>query len=189
MMTLIALAVEMIVNVFLVIRNAVIRLLPAPEFVVVTVRGPLPERRPVSPARLRRWLGRMWDTPPPESLEEWRERLRLLAGDPRVRGIVLKLGNLQAGLASLEGLRRALRSFRASGKRLVTYLETCDLRGYYLASAAETVVARRVLNSRGMGCAARRRSCGWRLIGWASARSSRISPSTRPPRTGSCIRR
>src|SRR5207249_7963252 len=105
MMTLIALAVEMIVNVFLVIRNAVIRLLPAPEFVVVTVRGPLPERRPVSPARLRRWLGRMWDTPPPESLEEWRERLRLLAGDPRVRGIVLKLGDLQAGLASLEGLR------------------------------------------------------------------------------------
>ena len=141
MMTLIALAVEMIVNVFLVIRNAVIRLLPAPEFVVVTVRGPLPERRPVSPARLRRWLGRMWDTPPPESLEEWRERLRLLAGDPRVRGIVLKLGDLQAGLASLEGLRRALRSFRASGKRLVAYLETCDLRGYYLASAAETVVA------------------------------------------------
>jgi len=67
MMTLIALAVEMIVNVFLVIRNAVIRLLPAPEFVVVTVRGPLPERRPVSPARLRRWLGRMWDTPPGES--------------------------------------------------------------------------------------------------------------------------
>src|SRR5438034_10641160 len=74
MMTLIALAVEMIVNVFLVIRNAVIRLLPAPEFVVVTVRGPLPERRPVSPARLRRWLGRMWDTPPPESLERSEER-------------------------------------------------------------------------------------------------------------------
>src|SRR5439155_373120 len=54
---------------------------------------------------------------------------------------VLKLGDLQGGLASLEGLRRALRSFRASGKRLVAYLETCDLRGYYLASAAETVVA------------------------------------------------
>src|SRR5256886_9286274 len=141
MMTLMALAVEMIVNVFLVIRNAVIRLLPAPEFVVVTVRGPLPERRPVSPARLRRWLGRMWDTPPPESLEEWRERLRLLAGDPRVRGIVLKLGDLQAGLASLEGLRRALQSFRASGERLVAYLETFGLRGDFLASAAEAAVA------------------------------------------------
>src|SRR5438552_17014561 len=141
MITLIALAVEMIVNVFLVIRNAVIRLLPAPEFVVVTVRGPLPELRPVSPARLRRWVGRLWDTPPGESLEEWRARLRLLAGDPHVRGIVLKLGDLQAVRASLEGLRRALQSFRASGKRLVAYLETCDLRGYYLASAAETVVA------------------------------------------------
>src|SRR2546427_3238595 len=119
MMTLIALAVEMIVNVFLVIRNAVIRLLPAPEFVVVTVRGPLPERRPVSPARLRRWLGRMWDTPPPESLEEWRERLRLLAGDSRVRGIVLKLGDLQGGLASLEGLRRGVRAVPGAGEQLV----------------------------------------------------------------------
>src|SRR2546428_13462347 len=117
MMTLMALAVEMIVNVFLVIRNAVIRLLPAPEFVVVTVRGPLPERRPVSPARLRRWLGRMWDTPPPESLEEWRERLRLLAGDPRVGGIVLKLGDLQTGLAALEGLRGAPRSVPAARER------------------------------------------------------------------------
>src|SRR5205809_6530743 len=101
MMTLIALAVEMIVNVFLVIRNAVIRLLPAPEFVVVTVRGPLAARRPVSPAGLRRWLGRMWDTRPGESVEVWRERLRLLAGVCRVRGIVVQLGHWHAGLAWL----------------------------------------------------------------------------------------
>src|SRR5437870_11759927 len=102
MMTLIALAVEMIVNVFLVIRNVVIRLLPAPELVVVTVRGPLPERRPVSPARLRRWLGRMRDTSPGAGLEDCRERLRLLADDPRVRRVALKLAGLPAALASLE---------------------------------------------------------------------------------------
>lgn len=140
-MVLIALLIETVINVLLLIRNAVIRLLPAPEFVVVTVRGSLPERRPVLPGRLRRWMGRMWDAPPPESLEEWRERLRLLAGDPRVRGLVLKLGDLHAGLASLEGLRRSFQQFRKSGKRLVAYLATCDLPGYYLASAAETVVA------------------------------------------------
>ena len=140
-MILITIVVETIINGLLLIRNAVIRLRPAPEFVVVTVRGPLPERRPAPPGRLRRWLGRAWVTPPPESLEEWRERLRLLAGDRRVRGIVVKLGDLHAGLASLEGLRRALQSFRASGKRLIAYLATCDLPGYYLISAADTVVA------------------------------------------------
>src|SRR2546429_9255950 len=141
MMTLMALAGEVNVNVFLVIGNAVIRLLPAPEFVVVTVRGPLPERRPVSPARLRRWLGRMWDTPPGESLEEWRERLRLLAGDPRVRGIVLKLGDLQAGLASLEGLRRGAQSVRAAGKGPGADLRACALPGCFLGRAAGTAGA------------------------------------------------
>src|SRR3989454_12391866 len=117
-MFLITLVVETIINVFLLIRNVVIRLLPAPEFVVVTVRGPLPERRPAPPGRLRRWLGRAWVTPPPESLEEWRERLRLLADDRRVRGIVLKLGDLHAGLASLEGLRRGAPRGVGAGDRV-----------------------------------------------------------------------
>src|SRR3989442_14025337 len=93
-MFLITSVVETIINGLLLIRNAVIRLLPAPEFVVVTVRGPLPARRPAPPGRLRRWLGRAWGTPPPESLEEWRERLRPLAADQRVRGIGLQLGEL-----------------------------------------------------------------------------------------------
>src|SRR2546426_12797954 len=75
-MFLITLVVETIINGLLLIRNAVIRLLPAPEIVVVTVRGPLPERRPAPPGRLRRWLGRAWATPPPEGLGGWRERLR-----------------------------------------------------------------------------------------------------------------
>src|SRR3989449_10318124 len=106
-MILITIVVETIINGLLLIRNAVIRLRPAPEFVVVTVRGPLPERRPAPPGRLSRWLGRAWETPPPESRGEWRERLHLLADDRRVREIVLKLGELHSGLAALERLRRA----------------------------------------------------------------------------------
>src|SRR2546427_10838598 len=142
-MILIAIVVETVINVFLLLRNAVIRLLPAPEFVVVTVRGSLPERRPAPPGRLRRWLGRAWVTPPPESLEEWRERLRLLADDRRVRGIVLKLGDLHAGLASLEGLRRALPAGRAVGERAIAPPGGRGLPGHYLVSAADTGVAPR----------------------------------------------
>src|SRR2546428_7594610 len=107
-MFLITIVVETIINGLLLIRNAVIRLLPAPEFVVVTVRGPLPERRPAPPGRLRRWLGRAWVTPPPESLEGWRERLRLLAADRRVRRVVLQVGGFPPGAAAVEGLRPAL---------------------------------------------------------------------------------
>src|SRR2546428_14011149 len=117
-MFLITIVVETIINGLLLIRNAVIRLLPAPEFVVVTVRGPLPERRPAPPGRLRRWLGRAWVTSPPESLEEWRERLRLLPGDRRGRGVVVELGGLHARLASLQGLRRGRPVLRGAREAL-----------------------------------------------------------------------
>lgn len=136
----ISIILELLVNILLVIRNLVIRILPSPEFIVLTITGSLPERRPMPSRMLRRWLGRAW-TVVPESLEEWRDRLRQIAGDSRVRGIVLKTGPLTAGVASLEGLRDALQQFKGSGKRVIAFIPTCDLPSYYLLSVADTVVA------------------------------------------------
>jgi protease-4 len=136
----ISIILETLVNTLLAIRNLVVRILPSPEFIVLTITGSLPERRLVPSRFLRRRLGLAW-TPVPESLEEWRERLRQIAGDPRVRGIVLKTGLLRAGVASLEGLRDALQQFRASRKRVIAFVPTCDLSSYYLLSVADTVVA------------------------------------------------
>src|SRR2546428_8318482 len=110
-MFLITIVVETIINGLLLIRNAVIRLLPAPEFVVVTVRGPLPERRPAPPGRLRRWLGRAWVTPPPESLEEWRERLGPPPNARADQGSAWSLGDPTPGPAPLKGLRRGCPPF------------------------------------------------------------------------------
>lgn len=137
----IAVVVEAVVNALRVIRNGLARLLPAPDFVVLEVRGSLPERRPTPPGMLRRLFPRVIAAPPDESLEEWRERLRLLAAEPRVRGVVIKIGQLSAGPASLEALRRALLAFRRAGKRVVAYLVAADLSAYYLTTAADTIAA------------------------------------------------
>ena len=135
-----AFAIDLARNALRAVRNLLALLLPAPDFVALTVGGALPERRPAPRGMMARFLPNPLVTPAQESLEEWRERLRLLAGDPRVEGVLLKLGDLRAGAAALQSLRLALERFRASGKRLVAYVATADLHGYYLASAAEQVV-------------------------------------------------
>jgi protease-4 len=55
--------------------------------------------------------------------------------------VILSIGDLQAGFPALESLRRSLEHFRASGKRLIVYFVSANLRTYYLASAAEAIVA------------------------------------------------
>jgi protease-4 len=141
----VGLVVELIANALRLLRNLVAASLPAPEFVVLTVSGPLPERREAPPGFVRRVLARcglpeLGPAGVPESLEEWRERLSVLAAEPRVRGIVLKITDLAAGPASVESLRAALGTFRASGKRVVAYAAALDLKAYWLASASDSLV-------------------------------------------------
>ena len=140
----VGLVIELIVNALRLLRNLVAAMLPAPEFVVVTVSGPLPERREPPGGFLRRFLTRrglleLGPAGQPESLEEWRDRLRVMAAEPRVRGVVLKVTDLTAGPASVESLRAALTTFRASGKRVAAYAATLDLKAYWLMSAAESI--------------------------------------------------
>ncbi len=135
-----ALVVDVLTNTFRVLRNLVATVLPGPEFVVLTARGTLPERRLARRGLLQRLIPQPLGPIAEESLEEWRERLRILAQDPRVRGIVLKVDDLRAGLASIEGLRTALERFRAAGKRIAAYLVSSALHGYYLASVADEVI-------------------------------------------------
>jgi protease-4 len=60
--------------------------------------------------------------------------------DPAIRGIILRLGGLRAGWATLEELREALLDFRATGKTVVCYLEDSSFGPYYLASAADYII-------------------------------------------------
>jgi protease IV len=133
-----AVVAELVVNAGRWLCNVVAGLSPGPDFVLIDISGKLPEQH-IRPQGWRGWLQRRF-SPPQESLQVWRERLQLLADDPRVRGIIVTIGDLQAGLPALESLRRSLLAFRTSGKRLIAFLITANLHTYYLASAADSLV-------------------------------------------------
>src|SRR5919198_3039571 len=112
----IAVIVDAVLNVCRWLRNLLVVLATAPAFVIIEIDGNLPERRQ-RPRGLWGWLQRRFSGRQ-ASLEEWRERLGILAADPRIEGVILIIGELQAGMAALESLRQSLEVFRASGKRL-----------------------------------------------------------------------
>lgn len=106
------------------------------RYVVLDVRGPLPER--MLPAR---FLGFRWPlAEPPLSIEELDGILQRLAGDARVAGVVLRLHPLQVSLARVQSIRDAITRFRCSGKRVVAYAIHLDTPTYLLAAAASDII-------------------------------------------------
>lgn len=134
-----SLLINALINVLRFLRNARARVFRRPpEFVWIPVSGALPEFEPSRRGLLRRRLDPRTLAP---SLESIRARLDRILADGRVRGVILRVENLDAGWATLEELRAELQRFRAEGKRVSTYLVDPDTRSYYLASAADEIFA------------------------------------------------
>lgn len=134
-----SLLTDALVNLWRLMRNARARLLGrAPDYVWIEVSGALAEfETPVGFLRRRLAPG-----PSPPTLEQLRGRLDRISGDGRTRGVVLRIKRLDAGWASLEELRREVLGFRASGGRVVAYLaDTVDMGSYFLACAADEILA------------------------------------------------
>jgi len=129
--------IDALVNLWRLIRNARARLLGRPpEYVWIEVSGPLAEfETPVG--FLRRRL-----SPGPPTLERLRLWLDRIAADGRARGVVLRIRNIDAGWAAIEELRREILAFRSRGGRVVGYFaDPADIRSYYLACAADEILA------------------------------------------------
>ncbi len=131
--------VDALINLWRLLRNARVRLLGRPpDYVWIEAGGSLPEfETPVGFLRRRLLPG-----PGPTTLEGLRDRLDRISADGRPRGVVLRVRDLDAGWAALEELRRELLAFREAGGRVVAYLaDGVDTRSYYLACAADEVLA------------------------------------------------
>src|SRR5919199_141996 len=133
-----SLFIDALINLWRLLRNAYARLLRRPPgYVWIEVSGTLPEFE----SRVGILQRRLRPAPTGMSLETIRERLRRISADGRLRGVVLRVRNLGAGWAALEELRRELAAFRERGGRVVVYLIEADSRSYYLACAADEILA------------------------------------------------
>src|SRR4051812_16825743 len=131
------LLLNLLVNIFRLLRNSYARAFRRPPgFVWIPVTGTLPEFEPSKRGLLRR---RLDPRPTPPSLEKIRGYLDRLLADGRIRGVILRVENLDAGWVALEELRAELCRFRSDGKKVVAYLVDGDTRSYYLASAADEI--------------------------------------------------
>ncbi len=60
--------------------------------------------------------------------------------DPKIKGVLINVGNLNVGFASLEEIRNSIISFKENSKKFVyAYSEIYDQKAYYLSSIADKV--------------------------------------------------
>ncbi|HEX8259552.1 MAG TPA: signal peptide peptidase SppA [Rubrobacteraceae bacterium] len=133
-----SLLMNALINLLYLLRNARRAFRRPPDFVWISITGALPEFEPSRRGLLRRRLDPHTLAP---SLESIRSYLDRVLADGRVRGVILRVENLDAGWATLEELRAELYRFRERGKTVAAYLVDPDTRSYYLASAADEVFA------------------------------------------------
>ena len=68
-----------------------------------------------------------------------KDAIRRAKGDDDIKGILLNLGFVQGGMASLEEVRDALLDFKKSGKFVVAYHEFASEKSFYLSSIANEI--------------------------------------------------
>lgn len=88
----------------------------------------------------RSWIAQRLQGPAPLSLWELHALFDQIAADPRPRGVVLHLDGTALSLADLQTLRGLIARLRARGKRVVIHAQMLDTAGYFIASAADTVL-------------------------------------------------
>jgi len=101
------------------------------EVADISLSGRLVERQPP----------RFFFAPRPHTQYEILTVLDKVATDPAIKGLLLRLGNLEVGWAKLAELRHALGRIRQAGKPVVVFFAAGPSDGeYYLASAADWIV-------------------------------------------------
>lgn len=73
--------------------------------------------------------------------------------DERIKGIVLKISNVNMGLSTIDNLRGYLKDFKSSGKFIIAYGETFSMGAFYLNSIADKIYLypKGMIDFRGLG--------------------------------------
>lgn len=105
-----------------------------PTYLRLTLDGNLPE----NPSGAE--LGWLFERRPP-ALRTLVESLDRAAKDPKVQGVVLRIGSLDAGWGKVQEIRDAVLRFERSGKPAYARVEFCGNKEYYLVSACSRIEA------------------------------------------------
>lgn len=105
-----------------------------PEYILVPLTGPLPQFTDAPPGLLRYFM------PRPTSMEGLRTVFRRIAGDGRVKGVVLQFSQDPMSLARAEELKLMINRLQQAGKRVIVWAHTYDTAAYYAACAADRVL-------------------------------------------------
>ncbi len=131
-----------------VVRNLVRRLRKPPDYVTFMLSGEYPEYPQPSGNLIMRRI-----RPPKMSLMQLGEQFRLIASEPRVKGVVLHLRPLEMAPAEIESLRDLVKELRESGKRIVAWATFYAPSNYLVACAADDILMQPSgeINALGMG--------------------------------------
>lgn len=106
-------------------------------YVVMIIGGTLPERS----GPPRSFLQRQLPLPPdPLSMQMVNSRFQRLGDATNVRGVILLLDGLAAGLATLQNLRRSMERLREAGKEVIVFTPYLNNASYFVATAANRII-------------------------------------------------
>lgn len=104
-----------------------------PDYVVMVIESDLP----VLPQQRPSWQ-RFFPSRP--SLQDRIQALETIAADPRVRGVVLHMRQLEMPATSLEALRTSISAVRDAGKHVVAWATHYSGPSYFVACAANEIL-------------------------------------------------
>ncbi len=136
--TLIALLIVVVIVLGLLIAAGLIYMqftaepyIPEQAYLKIELHGPIAESQPGGLA------GVFADV---LNIQDLWYQINRAAKDARIRGIVLRIADLECGFAKIEEIGRLLKQFGQSKKPVLAFIESGGLREYYLASFADQVV-------------------------------------------------
>jgi protease-4 len=74
------------------------------------------------------------------SVYDYLENIEKAKKDKSIGAIVLNMKNFSSGLADNEEIRNKLIDFKKTGKKVIVYFSSLDMKQYYLASVADYIV-------------------------------------------------
>jgi len=99
------------------------------KFIEMQLNGPVVEEKPHFFLFAPRY----------RTIAETHQQLDQYGKDPEVTGLLLKIGDVQAGWGKMQEIRGSLAKFKANGKKVAVYMESAGNGEYYLASVADKI--------------------------------------------------